>query len=395
MKLYKTLKKYHQEHLLSFKEQLSDHEMKILKDAIMEIPFKKIREIYLNSYKDEKINTRKITPINYHDKKEIDKTYYEKIGNEYINQYAIITLAGGAGTRLQFSGLKGAYQLNIAGEKISLFGLIAKELENIYLKTNCYIPWLILTSPENNEETIKYFEKNNYFSYPKDKIMFFKQGHMPILDIKGNIVLEKPHKILFGSDGNGQVFTSLSQSGCLEVLIKNNIKYVQISNIDNILCKVFDPIFVGLMAETKNLVGVKSFFKEDPNAKEFVFCKYKNYPKMLDYTFISEDITNRKDDKGRYLYRDIFSGISIFHIDALKVLVTKNLPYHRAYKNYNYINCQGIMEKTSNKNAFKFEKYIFDGFSYFDNLLIYRVDKETEFAPIKNKSGSNSPDTAI
>lgn len=47
------------------------------------------------------------------------------------------------------------------------------------------------------------------------------------------------------------------------------------------------------------------------------------------------------------------------------------------------------------KNAFKFEKFIFDGFSYFDDLLLYRIDKEKEFAPIKSQTGPNSLEEAI
>ena len=43
----------------------------------------------------------------------------------------------------------------------------------------------------------------------------------------------------------------------------------------------------------------------------------------------------------------------------------------------------------------KFESYIFDGFSFFNSMSILRVKREEEFAPIKNREGSDSPKTAV
>ena len=45
-------------------------------------------------------------------------------------------------------------------------------------------------------------------------------------------------------------------------------------------------------------------------------------------------------------------------------------------------------------NAYKFETFIFDDFSKVSNMLVFRVLREEEFAPIKNKEGIDSPDTA-
>ena len=45
-------------------------------------------------------------------------------------------------------------------------------------------------------------------------------------------------------------------------------------------------------------------------------------------------------------------------------------------------------------NAYKFETFIFDAFSMFEDMLIFRVLRNEEFAPIKNKEGVDSPETA-
>ena len=45
-------------------------------------------------------------------------------------------------------------------------------------------------------------------------------------------------------------------------------------------------------------------------------------------------------------------------------------------------------------NTYKFEAFIFDGFKMADDILIFQVKREEEFAPIKNKEGDDSPQTA-
>ena len=46
-------------------------------------------------------------------------------------------------------------------------------------------------------------------------------------------------------------------------------------------------------------------------------------------------------------------------------------------------------------NAYKFESFIFDAFEKLDNMTILRVKREDEFAPVKNATGTDSPETAI
>ena len=70
------------------------------------------------------------------------------------------------------------------------------------------------------------------------------------------------------------------------------------------------------------------------------------------------------------------------------------LPYHRAYKKNAFVNEEGMKQVPDKPNTFKFENFIFDGFKYFDDMLLLRVKEEDEFAPIKNFTGKYNPDTA-
>lgn len=52
------------------------------------------------------------------------------------------------------------------------------------------------------------------------------------------------------------------------------------------------------------------------------------------------------------------------------------------------------MVEPTEPNAYKFEAFIFDAFSIADNMSILRVKREEEFAPVKNATGVDSPETA-
>ena len=71
------------------------------------------------------------------------------------------------------------------------------------------IPWYIMTSKENNSETIEFFEKNNYFGYPKEDVKFFMQGEIPMVDKKGKILLTEEGLIKQAANGHGGVFESM------------------------------------------------------------------------------------------------------------------------------------------------------------------------------------------
>ena len=100
------LTKYDQEHLLYFYDELSEEEKNILINQILNIDFEKIINLYINSKKNNDSLNDKISPLPHIEKdkltdKELD--YYTQIGEAIIknNQIAIVTMAGGQGTRLR------------------------------------------------------------------------------------------------------------------------------------------------------------------------------------------------------------------------------------------------------------------------------------------------------
>jgi len=183
------------------------------------------------------------------------------------------------------------------------------------------------------------------------------------------------------------------KSGLIEDMKEKGIKWVFICGIDNILLKIVDPLFLGISISNNAPVSSKTIFKEDPEDSECVFGKLNGKPAILDFRFVAGRLSEETDDSGNYLYRDLNVLSHLLTIDAIEKAANLKLPYHRTYKKNTFINDEGMKQVPEQNNSFKFETFIFDAFSYFDDLLLFRVNKD-EFAPIKDSIGMNSPEVA-
>ena len=125
-------------------------------------------------------------------------------------KYGVIILAGGQGSRLGHQGPKGTYMLDLGDTKKSIFQI---HIENI-MKYRNDINVFIMTSSENNDETILYFQENNYFGYNPKLIHFFKQSDRPLLNYKRKPII-KEGKIVKASNGHGELYEALGgDRGC-------------------------------------------------------------------------------------------------------------------------------------------------------------------------------------
>jgi UDP-N-acetylglucosamine pyrophosphorylase len=102
----KTLKKYGQEHLLLKYDELDEEGKAQLLDQIKSIDFDLMSKLYDQATKPVGLENVTIEPIEHVDKAKLpvsEKEMYEKKGIEAIkyNKFAVVTMAGGQGTRLR------------------------------------------------------------------------------------------------------------------------------------------------------------------------------------------------------------------------------------------------------------------------------------------------------
>lgn len=392
------LKKYKQEHLLYFYEIISEEEKKDLVNEILNLDIEKILRLYENSKKDNN-NNYVLTPLLHYEKDKLsdeEVKEYQKTGEKEVkeNRLAVVTMAGGQGTRLGFKGSKGTYEIKFKEKRKSLFEIVCEDIKRANELYNVTIPWYIMVSKENKNQTIEYFKEKEYFGYDKKYITFFVQDTIPLIDVNGKIILQDYYKIKKVSNGNGNVFKSLAKSNLINEIKEKGIKWLSFSGIDNILIKNVDTLFLGMMIALNKKIASKSIFKEEPLEKTAVYCKKDGRPSILDYDDIDMELSESKDENGMYLYREANMLSHIMSIEAVELVSTKTLPYHRAYKKNPIINEEGTKIVPTKPNTFKFENFIFDGFKYFDDMLLLRVNKDEEFAPIKDFNGIYTPETA-
>lgn len=391
------LKKYGQEHLLYFYNELDNIQKNLLLEQIFNTDFEKINNYYTNSFKDDHIDYKSISPINYTSRNKLtqaEKSAYISIGESIIknNELAVLTLAGGQGTRLGYNGPKGCYELELTPKK-SLFEFISDKLKKVFEDYGVYLNWYIMTSIYNDSKTKLFFKEKNYFNYPKEKIYFFKQDTIPLMDTNGKLLLDNMHTIKTVPNGNGDVFKAFSKANLVPTL--SNIKWISISGVDNILLEIIDPLFLGISEFNKSDISAKSIAKKDLLAKDYIFANVNNRAKIIPNAYLTEEMLHSKNENGLYNYNQINILSHLFTKEAFIGAIDKELTYHRAFKKYDMLNDEGVKVKATEPNSFKFEKFIFDSFKYYKNFTLLEVKQEDEFAPIKSFTGEATPENAL
>ena len=393
------LKEYNQEHIIKILDKIDEKSRKELIQQIQNIDLHQIMELYNNTKKEIEFKENKIEPLKYLDKAkltEIQKNKFDELGKKVVRsgQYAVVTMAGGQGTRLGHTGPKGTFKLDVYGKGKYLFEILADNLQEANKKYGVVINWYIMTSKENNADTVEFLEKNNYFGYDKNKVTIFKQSELPLVDTEGKFLVNKEYKIKEASDGNGGTYSSLRASGCLADMKSRGIKWIFIGSVDNALLKMVDVTLLGMAIDQKVQIASKSVVKANPHERVGVFCRMNGHPKVIEYTELPEKMAEQRDRNGELKYGESHIMCNLYTIDAIEKISQETLMYHSAFKKNSYIDENGKEIIPTEPNSYKFESFIFDAFEFFDDIAILRGKREDDFAPVKNKDGVDSPKTA-
>lgn len=387
--------KNNQEHLLKYYNYLTTKEKESLLNDILCIDFQFMLELHKNADNEICAQSLDLKPAKGVSKKHMSADELKEIYDIGIKETAnlcAVTMAGGQGSRLGHDGPKGTYDIGLPSHK-SLFEIQCDGLKRISQEAGVTIPWYIMTSDTNHDDTVAFFENNNYFGYPKEDIMFFPQNMIPVMDKQGNILLESPGKVLKSPNGNGGLFSSLKEKNIFKDMRKRGIKWIFICGIDNVLVKMADPYFLGFTRKNNYTASAKSFLKRDAGEKAGVFCYKEGKPYVIEYTEIPKEYAELKDESGSFVYGDTNVLNYIFDIDVAENIANVGLPYHTQIKSVTaYIN--GEYSKSEKPDSYKFETFLFDSFNMLDDIGIFRIEREEEFAPVKNKTGIDSAESA-
>lgn len=388
------LEKYGQTHLLKYYDELSEDERKELLTQIEETDFSVV-ELCENGGKG--VEKGNITPLSVMQLSEIEenKEKYFNAGVSAIKSGKVgaVLLAGGMGTRLGSDAPKGMYNIGETKD-VYIFERIIRNLMDAVDITGSWIHLFVMTSDKNHESTIDFFKEKNYFGYNKEYITFFKQEMAPAADYNGKIYMESRSRMSTSPNGNGGWFISMERSGVLKKVKNAGIEWLNVFAVDNVLQRIADPVFVGAVIEKGCAVGSKVVKKASPDENVGVMCLEDGRPSIVEYYELTEELMNAKDETGEPAYNYGVILNYLFGVKELEEIMEKSMPLHIVKKKIPYMDENGQLIKPESPNGYKFETLILDMIHLMKSCLPFEVIREKEFAPIKNRTGIDSVDTA-
>ena len=157
------LEKYDQTHLLAFYDQMDDAQKENFEKQLDTLDWG-VFDCFGNDNTPE--GKGKIDPIGALSIADIEakKEDYVKTGLEAIKagKVGALLLAGGQGTRLGCSGPKGSFNIGVTKE-LYIFEQLFRNTMDVVEQAGAWVPFFIMTSDKNHEETTSFLKENNNF----------------------------------------------------------------------------------------------------------------------------------------------------------------------------------------------------------------------------------------
>lgn len=383
-----------QEHVLKYYEELSGEQKELLLKQIESTDFSPLAS--LEGGKHENVRGT-ITPLGVMQLPQIKEreAEFREIGLDAIRKGKVgaVLLAGGMGTRLGSDDPKGMYNIGLTKD-VYIFQRLIENLMEVVKEAGVFIPLYVMTSDKNHEATVKFLKEHDYFGYRKEAVTFFMQEMAPACDYEGKVYLEEKWKISTSPNGNGGWYTSMHKWGVAQKAMADGVEWLNVFAVDNVLQRIADPCFVGAVISNQCEVGEKVVRKCAPDEKIGVVCLEDGRPSIVEYYELTDELMNARDENGDPAY---YFGVILnylFRVEALEKIRERNLPLHIVEKKIPCLDQEGRKVKPEAPNGYKFEQLVLDMIHEMESCLPFEVERNKEFAPIKNKTGIDSVESA-
>ena len=323
------------------------------------------------------------------------KAQFKEVGLEAIRagKVGAILLAGGQGTRLGFDKAKGMFNIGETKE-LYIFEQLVRNLQKVTGEAGCFVPLYVMTSEKNDAQTREFFAEHDFFGYDRNYVKFFVQAMAPACDFDGNFLIEAEDSLAMSPNGNGGWFESLMRAGLDADIKEKGVEWLNVFAVDNVLQQIADPVFVGATILSQCVSGAKVVRKADPHERVGALCLEDGRPSIIEYYELTDEMAEATNENGSLLYGFGVILNYLFRVDKLMECQSKKLPLHVVEKKVPYVDLEGNSVKPTEPNAYKFETLILDMIYMMDDCLSFEVEREKEFAPVKNATGVDSVDTA-
>eukprot|EP00164_Ancoracysta_twista_P001734 GFYU01002275.1.p1 GENE.GFYU01002275.1~~GFYU01002275.1.p1 ORF type:complete len:671 (+),score=248.34 GFYU01002275.1:200-2014(+) len=308
-------------------------------------------------------------------------------------QVAIVTLAGADGRRLAANCVsEGIFDIGLPSG-LTLFAVQAARIHRLKELTDVeqepVIPWYIMVSKDNYDAVVSYFETSSWFGLAKSEVTIFKQEILPCVSEsgRGRIVMATRSKMESHPNGNGDLFNAIAS--LVPDMMARGIEYVQVSPINNLLARVGDPVQVGFTAEEQMDITMKVVDKEYASEDIGSVLTVNGKCTVMEPFEMQDDLRESTD----------LQGVPMFSIGNMNSFVLSMVFFKKVVAERDSLKYHKCPYTINNKNndIIVFKKYASDAMSKAMKYGILKVDRDLEFAPVKNPRGSatESPETAV
>ncbi len=309
-------------------------------------------------------------------------------------EVGVLLVAGGAGTRLGFDGPKGAFPIGAVSGR-TLFQLHAERLVAVGARYGKVPPLYLMTSPDNHEATCRAFADNDNYGLPADRLLIFPQGLAPAVDMHGKLLMASKDSLVMSPNGNGGLFKAMRDGGAFDHMEQSGVEAVSYIQVDNALADGTDPLFLGFHLLRDCEFSCKAIAKTGPFEKVGNYAQVGPRLGIVEYFEIPEELVVKKNDEGELLFNWGNPGLFLWsRAFAAAQAARADLPVHKAHKKIPYVDSEGTLVEPSEPNGFKLETFALDTLAAAERSMVFACDRDAEFAPVKNASGVDSPDSA-
>ena len=312
---------------------------------------------------------------------------------------ALLMAAGGlessTGAETGSPNPKGTWPVGPVSGK-PLYRLHAEKIVALRRKYGASLPLYIVTTPQTHEQTLDAFRDNEFYGLNRQDVKFLVQGEFPVADRRGRFVLAKPDRIAMRPNGHGDALIQVLADETFSNLELRGIEQVYYFQVDNPLVQIADPGFIGYHLAGDHEISCKMALRIDPAERIGVFCNCDGVLRVVEHDELSRGDHELRQPDGTLTFSAGNVAIHVFSIDFLRRVRERGLtlPYHAVHTITSIVDRDGNTIIPKSPNTVAFRTSIFDALAWSHNALIVETARSEEFAPIRQASGPDSPETA-
>ncbi len=402
--LSETAKRFGQEHVFRWWDELDGSERQALLSQIRSIDFERLNRLIDSLLHDEaapeksgELEPAEVIRVPGTDEEKRAAERAKKRGDELLSEGKVcaFVVAGGQATRMGYTAPKGTVPIGAVSGK-SLFQLHAEKILAISRRYGAAMPFYIMTSETNDEQTRRFFRDHQHFGLAADDVQYVMQDMLPAVDFSGKIIMDARHHLFMSPTGHGAALWTLHDRGALDDMKSRGIEYIFHFQVDNPLVVIADPLFAGYHNLIGSEMSCKVVDKDSPFERVGVPCVRDGTNIVIEYSDLDEKTAAERTPDGRLRFWPGNIAQHVYDVSFIERMrpIVDRMPFHRARKKIPYITDQGERVVPEKVNGVKFECFVFDAVPYAKKIMHLEIVREKEYTPIKTMDGPESPEAA-